>query len=64
MAVGAKGHKVELQVSDLDRHHYGTHPLVLLREFGCDLAQGWLVGRPEPAAAFIARRVAERRVSP
>ena len=29
MAVGAKVHKVELQVSDLDRHHYGTHPLVL-----------------------------------
>ena len=29
MAVGAKVHKVELHVSDLDRHHYGTHPLVL-----------------------------------
>ena len=29
MAVGAKVHKVELQVSDLDRHHYGTHALVL-----------------------------------
>ena len=29
MAVGAKVHKAQLQVSDLDRHHYGTHPLVL-----------------------------------
>ena len=34
--------------------------LALLRESGCDLAQGWLVGRPEPAAAFVARRLAER----
>lgn len=29
MAVGAKVHKAQLQVSDLDRHHYGTHSLVL-----------------------------------
>ena len=34
--------------------------LDLLRSCGCDLAQGWLVGRPVPAEEFIARRLAER----
>lgn len=29
MALGATIHKATLEVSDLDRHHYGTHSLVL-----------------------------------
>ena len=29
MALGATVYKASLQVSDLDRHHYGTHALVL-----------------------------------
>jgi uncharacterized protein YaeQ len=29
MALGAKVHKATLQVSDMDRHHYGNHALVL-----------------------------------
>jgi EAL domain-containing protein (putative c-di-GMP-specific phosphodiesterase class I) len=35
--------------------------LARLKEVGCDLAQGWLVGKPEPAADFIARRLDEAR---
>lgn len=31
MALGATIHKATLHVSDLDRHHYGTHALVLAR---------------------------------
>lgn len=35
--------------------------LARLEEIGCDLAQGWLVGKPEPATDFIAKRLAEQR---
>ena len=35
------------------------HCLDFLRSIGCDVAQGYLIGRPEPAERFLARAMAE-----
>jgi diguanylate cyclase (GGDEF)-like protein len=34
--------------------------LALLRDLGCDFAQGWEIGRPEPAADYVEKRLRER----